>query len=266
MTRNWVEPGATPDNHVYILGRSNSIVLVPLKSYLWEEGLEVMTRAWKRPSSYKSERSLRKKSETEHPFWTIAAFHTDIPLDNVQVRKPPEPVEPGKKAAKKKRGRRGRGRAKAPETIKGVCTPGTYLLGVWFGKLTIMTPSKEFVCFLPLMEEQKTFFEVKKVKDGKFDAPVLKLDPELDWADLSFSIPLGGKGVDPSTRLLVQARLTFEVGSLEAAGTWVQEDPAKELTARLRAEHQAAEAASAKDKPSSAKGKANGKKKASAGK
>nr|MDJ0522797.1 SUMF1/EgtB/PvdO family nonheme iron enzyme [Planctomycetota bacterium] len=112
VTRNWVEPGATPVNHVYVLGRSYSIVLVPQTSFLYEQGLELMRRSWKRPTSFKSERGLRKKSETEYPFWTLGIFHTDVPLENVNVRKPAEPVEPGTKGKKKKKGRRGRGRAK----------------------------------------------------------------------------------------------------------------------------------------------------------
>nr|MDJ0521221.1 hypothetical protein [Planctomycetota bacterium] len=127
--------------------------------------------------------------------------------------------------------------------------------GVWFGNLAIMTPSKEFVCFISKMEEQKTFFEVKKVPAEKLGEPVLKVDPELDEAELAFAVPLGGKGVPAEHHVLVKARLTFEVGSLEAAGTWVQEDPARDLTARLLAEHQKAEAEDAKKKPSKKKKK-----------
>ncbi len=78
VTRNWVEPGATPDDHVYILGRSNSIALIPQTVYLRDGGMEVMRRAWKRPSGYKSERGVRKKSETEHPFWTLGVFQVTL--------------------------------------------------------------------------------------------------------------------------------------------------------------------------------------------
>jgi len=238
VTRNWVEPGAVPENHVYVLGRSRSIVLVPQTALLYPDGLEEMVRSWKRPAGFKTERSLAKKSETDHPFFTLAVFHTDIRLDNVQVTKPPEP-EPDDKKGKAKR--RERGRAKAPETIKGVCPPGTYLLGIWFGKLTVLSPTKEFVCFLPLVEKQRTHFDVKKVKPEDMQPATLKVDAALDWADMSFDIPLGGSGVDDDTRVLVTTRLMFEVGGLEAAGTWIQEDPAAELTARLRAEFDKAE-------------------------
>ena len=43
-----VEPGAKPEHHVYFLGRSNSIVLIPQTRYLFEDGMEDMKRAWKR--------------------------------------------------------------------------------------------------------------------------------------------------------------------------------------------------------------------------
>jgi len=241
VTRNWVEPGAEPDNHLYVLGRSNAVVLIPNASFLREDGLELMRRAWKRPTSYKSARGIKKKSETEHPFWALGVLHTDIGLEGVQVRKPEEIVVPDadgakapKKKKKKKKGRRGRGRARAPLTIEGTCPAGTYVLGIWFGRLTIMTPGKEFVCFVPLLKGQKLAYEVTKVKPEDVVAPTLKVDPELDWADLTFDMPLGGRGTAPDVRLKVTARLTFEVGSLEAAGTWVQEDPACELTTKLR--------------------------------
>ncbi len=253
ITRNWVEPGAEPDNHVYVLGRSHAVVVIPNASFLRDDGLELMRRAWKRPSSYKSARGIKKKSETEHPFWTLGVLHTDIGLEGVQVRKPEEPVEPGdpdakdgKKKKKKKKGRRRRGRAKAPLTVEGTCPPGTYVLGIWFGRVTIMTPAKEFVCFVPLMEGQKLAYEVTKVKPADAPPATLKVDPELDWADLSFDMPLGGRGTATDVRLAVKTRLSFEVGSLEAAGTWIQEDPARKLTSTLRAAYDEAQAAAKK--------------------
>ncbi len=240
VTRNWVEPGSTPDNHVYILGRSNAIVVVPQKSFIsaGERRMELMKRSWKRPTTFKTARGIKKKSETEHPFWTLGVIHTDIALENVQVREPEviaPPTAKGKK--KKKRGRAGRGRAKAPKTVKGICPAGTYLVGIWFGRLTLMLPSKEFVCFLPLAEGQKLGYEVMKLDAAEVTDPVVKVDPVFDWADLSFSIPLGGKSMDEKMHVVVTARIQFEVGSLEAAGTWIQEDPAAELTAEMRVKY-----------------------------
>ena len=77
------------------------------------------------------------------------------------------------------------------------------------------------------------------------------VDPELDWADFEYDIPLGGKSMDEDVRLIVRGRLQFEVGSLEVAGTWIQEDPAGEITKRLWDEWIAAEAIAAKEREKS---------------
>ena len=261
ITRDWVEPGATPENHVYILGRGHSIVLIPHKTFLRETGLEFMQRAWKRPGGYKNARGIAKKSESQHPEFTLGVLHTDIRLEPVLVPKPEEPAaDTDKKKKKKKRRRSKRGRAKAPEVVEGSCPPGTYILGVWFGRLAILTPGMEFVAFMPLMEDQKSAFSVEKVKPDEVAPPKLAVDAELDWADYAFDMPLGGKGVDEKLRLKVTGRFQFEVGSLEAAGTWIQEDPAAELTQALHTQFLEAEAAAAKKRP--AKKKKDDKKKA----
>lgn len=243
VTRNWVEPDATPDNHVYIRGRSKSIVLIPHTSLLREDGLQDMQKAWKRPASFKKVTGLRKKSQTDHPFFTLGVLHSDVPITPVLVRKPEEPTEDGKKQKKKRR----RGRAKAPETIEGSCPPGTYLLGVWFGRPAILTTSGEFYAFLPKPEgvdKKWSAFSIEKL-DATPES-TLVVDSDLDWADFSFAMPLGGKGTDDKLHLVVQGQLRFEVGALDEAGVWIQEDPAEELTAKLRAAFEAAEAEKAK--------------------
>ena len=245
VTRNWVESGAEPVDHIFIQGRSNAIVIVPLKNFIRETGMEEMTRAWKRPNNFKKASGIAKKASEEHPFWITGVLHSDIRIEPVQVRKVEDPNEAGKK--KKKRGRR-RGRAKAPETQSGYAAPGTYLIGNWFGRLALFTPGKEFVCFIPPAPKQQPF-EVMKLKADERPAPVLKVTPDLDWADFEFNIHLGGKGVDEDLRLVTRGRLQFEVGMLESAGTWRQEDPAAELTKALYAQYEAAEAAAAEKKP-----------------
>ena len=255
VTRNWVESGAEPVDHIYVKGRANSIVIVPLKSFIRETGMEDMIRAWKRPNSFKKASGIARKASDEHPFWITGVLHTDIKIEPVEVRKIEDPEEDGKK--KKKKGRR-RGKAKAPETQQGSCAPGTYLFGNWFGRLALFTPGKEFVCFLPKPEDaEKGFkaFEVKKLKGEDRKPPMLSVDPELDWADFEFQIPLGGKGTSEDTRLITRGRLNFELGSLEAAGRWRQEDPAAARTKQLHDQHLAAEAAAAKKKPSKKKKK-----------
>lgn len=263
VTRSWVEPDAVPENHVYVLGRSNSVVVLPIKSYLREQGMEQMRKAWKRPM--KTAKSIAKKASEEHPFWIVGVLHTDIRLDPVLVRKV-EVTEPGDKKKKKKKGRR-RGRAKAPETQEGVCEPGTYLIGNWFGRLALLTPGKEFVCFIPKPDKKFKPFEVKKLDAEERTDPTLLVDPELDRADFEFDIALGGKSVSDEMRLITRGRLQFDVGSLESAGTWVQEDPARGLTRVLldafrTAEEKAAAEAPKKKKPDSKKKKPDeGKKK-----
>ena len=240
VTRNWVEPAATPDNHVYVRGRSHAIVLIPQDSFLREQGMLDMEKAWKGPSSFKTGAGLSKKSETDDPFFTVGVLHTDIKLEPVLVRKPEDETEDPKKKA------RGRGRARAPDTMPGSCPPGTYIMACWFGRLALLTPSTEFVCFLqtPRGEDKKwSAFDVEKVDADKLAAPTLKVDADLDWADFRFNIALGGKGTDEKLRVIIQGRLLFEVGGLDAAGSWIQEDPAAALTAELRAAHEAATAA-----------------------
>ncbi len=227
-TKNWVEPAAEPVNHVFFLGRAHSIVLVPYKQFLWEEGMQNMRNAWRRPTSYKTVNGLSKKSQSAHPEWVLGVLHTDVPIEPVLVRKVVSEEEEGEKKKKKKRRRRGR--AKAPETQEGKCPPGTYVLGIWFGELCLMDSSLEFVCFIPKKKDQKSHFKIAKVKPEDAPATKLAVDALSDWADFEFDMPLGGKGVK-THRLHVSGRFQFEVGSLEAAGVWVQEDPAKEITA-----------------------------------
>ena len=261
VTRNWVEPDATPDNHVYIRGRSHNIVLIPQKSLLREQGLQAMQRAWKRPASYRKATGLRRNSETADPFFTLGVIHSDVPITPVLVRAPEEPGKGGKK--KKRR----RGRAKAPDTVEGTAPPDTYLLALWFGQLALLTPSGEFIAFLPKPEgiEDKKWSPVDVQKVKELPASTLSVDPDLDWADFSFAVPVGGKGKDTESTVLVTGRLGFEVGALDEAGTWIQQDPAAELTAKLRAEFRAAEAEEAKGKKGSKKkAKKDAKKTASA--
>jgi hypothetical protein len=239
-THNWIESGAEPENHVFVTGRSHSILLIPYTSFLRTEGLLDMRDAWKRPSKFRKTRSLAKKTETEYPFWTLGVLHTDVPLEPVMVRKSMTTEE------EEKMKKRSRGRARVPPTVKGACPPGTYLLGIWYGNLTVLTPSMEFVGFIPKMKGQKSQFEVKKVKAAERTEPSLAIFPDEDWADFSFDMPLGGKGVSEDERLIVSGRLLFELGSLETAGVWEREDPGKELRDALWQKWLEAEAAAAK--------------------
>jgi formylglycine-generating enzyme required for sulfatase activity len=245
-THNWVQPGAVPDNHVYFLGRSYAVVLIPQKAFLFEQGgMAEMTQAWMHPSRYRSTSSLARKSDDERPFWTVGVLHTDVPVQPVLVRKPLEPV----KGSKRSHGfRRTHGRAREPATVKGSLAPGTYLLGIWFGKLAVLSTTREFVCFLPVPSSVKDPVQVKKVAAEDVQPTKLEVNPELDWANFRFSEPLGGRGTDARERVIVTGRLQFKVGSLAAAGKWLQADPAKDLTAKLRAAYAAAEKAGPKDK------------------
>lgn len=231
VTRAWVEPDATPLNHVYIQGRSHSIVFIPQKTFLFEDGLQDMQKAHKRPTRFKKGTSLRKATETNGPFFTLGVLHSDMPITPVLVRKPEEPGKPGKKK------RRGRGRAKAPETVKGTAAPGTYLLGVWFGRIALLTNSGEFVAFLPKPEGvDKKWQTIDVDKLDETPASTLMVDSDLDWADFSFAMPLGGKGTKDEVHVVVKGRLGFEVGALDEAGVWIQRDPAADLWAKLQTE------------------------------
>ncbi len=207
-TRDWVVPDAQPLHHVNALGRSYTIAAMPLRRMLWPEGMDAMEKAFNKPDGYRKLSTLLRRTRTEHPEWVVGVFHTDLPLAAVDVRRR---GAPGARP-------RGRGRLRAPQTEKGTCPPGTYLVGLWWDRVALLDSSHAFVCFLDAPPVTMT--------DKGAAAPVrVQVDPPQDRAYFSFDVPIGGKNRTDALRLGVTARLVIPAAELEVAGTWRHTKP-----------------------------------------
>ncbi len=217
VTRDWEATDKAPANHVYVRGRSRAVVFVPVTTFLREDGMQAMQDAWKRPTLVRGPRGGRLRGvATPHPFWILGALHTDLALHDVQVAKPltSDPK-------KKKRRRDTRGRAQPPATEVGVLKAGTYLLVAWHGRLALTTPTLEFRCFLPGLEEAVPSVEVRPRLRKELGSPTLKPTLETGEGDLDFAVPLGGTSGQGKWLVRVRARLPFKPGYLYAHAPWL---------------------------------------------
>ncbi|MDJ0976692.1 MAG: formylglycine-generating enzyme family protein, partial [Planctomycetota bacterium] len=213
VIENFAEAEAQVENHVYVLGESKAIVLVPMRGVLWETGDEWMQNAWKKARRFRKTKDLAKRStETETPRIVLGILHTDIGLDNVQVRKPLT-------AEERKKRPRGRGRKRAPKTIPGEIRPGTYLLTLWHGRLALANESLEFEAFIS-KEKEEAVTVVNGIDRGDPPTSQWELDNLADEGKFEFHLPLGGSKTDPGTFVKVSGLLTYEAGELDSAGTW----------------------------------------------
>ena len=225
VSNNWTEPGAEVTNHVYVLGRSASVVFIPVRTLLVPDRNLALRELWEKSSRVRKTSSLLKRSESEEAMFVLGVLHIDAPLAKVQIPEPPpDPDAKDEKGKKKKKPKRRRRKKGGPPTVEGSCPQGTYLLTFWHGKLCLTKPSLSFACFLPTYPGQKWQAQVVKTRDKEAPIPetTLAIDTDLDEGPLKFQILLGGEKPDEAYRVEVDALLTFETGALEGAGngTW----------------------------------------------
>ena len=211
VTRDWAAPDAAPANHVYVRGRSRSVVFLPVTSLLREGGMLAMKQAWKRPAKLRGARGRLQGINGKGPSWILGALHTDLPLEGVDV--------PSGEASPKKSSR---GRAKPPGTRPGTLAPGTYLVVAWHDRIALTSTALEFRGFLPELESGDPALRVLRRASKELRPPALRPALQSDQGDLDVQIPFGGKTARDSYVLHIRARLPFEPGALDAHGPWLR--------------------------------------------
>ncbi|MFM8980684.1 MAG: formylglycine-generating enzyme family protein, partial [Planctomycetia bacterium] len=210
-----------PENGVSVLGRCRAVVAIP-RSYLMDT--EDAARAAHGPNitRSKSKAGLLRESETEDPVILLGAFHADVRLQKVwkRVVLPPPANEEERKAREKEREKK-RGKSEAPQVVQGTLAPGSYILGLWHGRLCLLDASREFQCFLSAPDKQATV-DVKKLKPEE-EPPACKVEVDADLATItaSYAMPLLiGKGADTTLWLTCSFSLEAEAKDLEAPNGW----------------------------------------------
>ena len=227
VTRNWVQPGAKSENHVYVKGRGYSIVFIPVTSYIRPMGMQYIQDAFKKPARYRTHKGILKNNVSDEPEWILGVLHTDIALDKVEVRKPEEELTEAEKKKKKRRKKRGRLKKELFQTVPGILAPGTYIVSLWHGKVAICDGTMSFRCFIPNYKGQKSQFSVvKKRKTEEFTPTTLGLDVDLEEAKCNFHFPIGGRKDKSNLHVVFDFVLNFQSGALEKAGTgnWLTHD------------------------------------------
>jgi hypothetical protein len=198
------------------LRRRAAVVLIPVRSLLRPEGFEAMRNAWKKPMRMNTTERLLAASQTGRVEWYLGVLHSDLPLEKVE-----RPVETAAERARDEDDRAGsRHRQRPLRTAPGTLAPGTWLLGLWQGRLALLHPDGSLAAFLGPVGRFAPGVEVLDATEGPARERHLAVDPDLDWATIVFDVPLGGKDVPDALRVVVRARLDFDVGSLERAGSW----------------------------------------------
>lgn len=221
VTEDFAEAGSTPDNSVYVLGPSRSIVIIPMKRVLWSEenvSDEWEADAWKNGKRFLKQRDWKKHSKkTTSPRLLLGVIHVDVPLEEVDVPKPL--TEKEREKARSRSGLR-----RAPATIKGSLPQGTYLLTYWHERLALCSPSLEFRGFIsPVKEPRGGPYALDVLaKADALPANALSLDTLDDRAAVELYVPVGGRKVDEMAHVIVKFALKFEAGLLDEIGSWRQ--------------------------------------------
>lgn len=219
VAENHIPTDGDPENGVSVLGRCRAVVAIP-RSYVLdtEDGgrdAPNVTRA-------KSKAGLLRESETEGPVILLGAFHADAHLQKVWKRLvlPPPANEEERKAREKEREKR-RGKSEAPQVVQGTLAPGSYIVGLWHGRLCLLDASREFQCFLSAPDKPATL-DVRKLKPDEVPPPCkVEVDPDLATITAAYSVPLLiGKGADTTVWVTCSFSLESDAKDLEAPNGW----------------------------------------------
>ncbi|MFM8386635.1 MAG: formylglycine-generating enzyme family protein [Planctomycetia bacterium] len=219
VAENHIPTDGDPENGVCVLGRCRAVVAIP-RSYVLDT--EETGREAPNTTRAKGKAGLLRESETEGPVILLGAFHADVQLQKVwkRVVLPPPANEEERKAREKEREKR-RGKSEAPQVVQGTLAPGSYILGLWHGRLCLLDPSREFQCFLSAPDKPATL-DVKKLKPDEAP-PACKVEVDVDLATItaSYAVPLlHGKGADASLWVTCSFSVEAEAKDLEAPNGW----------------------------------------------
>jgi formylglycine-generating enzyme required for sulfatase activity len=192
---------------VFVTGRAHAIVVIPKR---------ILIPGSDEKKKYKNLDALLDESEESegdaepNPI-VVGAFHTDIALEKVWIKKPPEP---GSEASTRRRDRK-----KGLELVNSTCRPGTYLLAVHRRRIALVTPELEVACYLSEDEaDKKKLVEMRKIEEG--ETAKIEVEDDTDLVSFSVLVPVGGKGADPAWTLIVRGVLETKSGALSDAGAW----------------------------------------------
>jgi hypothetical protein len=211
VAENWAPSEA--QNGEYVQGRAKAVVLIP-RRWLVDSDVKAEddTLSFARA---KSKEGLLKESESEGPMVLLGAFHTDVKLTKVWVRKKLTPEEKLAAAKTKKRGR-----AEPPALVEGACAPGSYVLAVWHKLLVLVDGSREFVCSLTAPDKVASL-DVKKVKEGQLPPCKVQVDDAVNLINGTLTLPLAtGKTADPLLWVIVNFSLEAQPEDLVTENGW----------------------------------------------
>jgi hypothetical protein len=211
VAEDWNLPDA--QNGEFVRGRAKAVVLIP-RRWLVDSDVKAEDDALSFARA-KSKEGLLKESESEGPIILLGAFHTDVKLTKVWVRKKLTPEEKAAAAKVKKRGRE-----EPPALVEGACAPGSYVLAVWHKLLVLVDGSREFVCSLTAPDKVASL-DVKKVKEGQLPACKVQVDDAVNLINGTLTLPLAtGKNADPLLWVIANFSLEAQPEDLVTENGW----------------------------------------------
>lgn len=177
----------------FVAGRARAAVLIPKKHLLDGDNLPGDLNLIK----MRSRAGLVGESASEAPLLMLGALHLDMHVKAWLRKKIAPPANEEERKAREKEAAKKRGRPEAPPVEEGELAPGSYLLGLWHGRLGLFDESREFRGFLTAPDKQPSI-DVRKLKEGESTATKLSVDDTLHLVSGQAALPLGvGKGSDP---------------------------------------------------------------------
>jgi hypothetical protein len=199
----------TVENHVYVTGRSHTVLFVPVKKLFTDE-------KHKAPANTVAE-LMKLNPQTMDPAQEaviLGVIRTDVPL-KVKV-KDPKFVPPAEAAGSGRREGRKKEEVAHP-IVPGTLEPDTYLLGLSRGQVGFYRSNLDFVAYV----DQNPDIKQPKLKKGEAAPPsTLTVDADVDLVTLSFFVAYGGKGSNDEEGVTFTFAMNGETGALEKAGSW----------------------------------------------
>jgi hypothetical protein len=198
VTEKFTPPNVAVENHVYVTGRSHTILFVPVA--------RLSPTDLKKAPNTVAEVEKYVPSADRPDDLALGILHTDIPLKG-RIVDPKAPVTAPVGAGR----REGRKSESEPPMVAGIIAPDTYVLGLHHGKLALYRSNLDFV---GLVGDKPVVLKALKVKeDQPKPATDLKVDWEMDEIGLTFWLAFGGKGGDENDGFTVSCLLGSETGA-----------------------------------------------------
>jgi hypothetical protein len=205
VAEDFEPPGAAVPNGVYVKGPAKCVLVAPLNTVMAPEDAN--------KARLRTTDGLRKESSAADPV-LLAVFQTDVGLEKVWVRSKIKEEDKDKR-----KDSRGRGKPEAPPVESGAVKPETYLLGLWHDRVAVLTPSREFVCFLTEAGKKPTI-AVAKRKPEEIGPTTVTVDEEFGIVKFHVEVPVGTDANDKDLYAVLDGIFNSPTKDLESQNGW----------------------------------------------